>query len=169
MADTITFFIPGPTWMYRGSRKIRTDGHHTFPSLNEYMTVCNRSYHGQGHAKKDLTEWCYKYAHRAKLAEGWVTPKGQVSIELEFVEPNRKRDADNIAFASKFILDGLTWPRDKREGNGHMRRADPTERVIVYDSQAYVPQPPHSTVRVALDEVPGVWVTVTKLNNGGRK
>ena len=49
---------------------------------------------------QDVVCWCIKSAHIAPMS-------GKVDIHFTWVEPNMKRDKDNIRFAAKFILDAL--------------------------------------------------------------
>lgn len=74
----------------------------TMPSLNEYD-----SQHSSWHTNAALKRrWTNAVATCAGLAA-----KGRsydsVFIEIRWIEKNKKRDKDNIAFAKKFILDGL--------------------------------------------------------------
>ena len=74
--------------------------------LNEWTYAC-RSKYGQHTAsayKKEteqLIGWYIK-----KWLGNWKTNK-TVYLKFLWVEPNRKRDLDNIAFAKKFIQDAL--------------------------------------------------------------
>ena len=72
--------------------------------LNSY-TKANRSNRYAGaKMKKDMERiigWCIK-----QQLQG-VHYSAPVKIDFTWIEPNRKRDLDNIAFAKKFILDAL--------------------------------------------------------------
>lgn len=73
--------------------------------LNEY-TKANRTNKYAGATMKKKNEEQVLSAVRAAGLEG----KGinePVRLIIDWYEPNRRRDLDNIAFAKKFILDGL--------------------------------------------------------------
>lgn len=115
-----------------------------FPSLNELIGAANRNHFDGGKLKKRFTRIAESYAREAATRAKWTAPDGPVTIELAWVEPNRRRDQDNVTSGQKFLLDGLV-------GAG----------VIRDDSQQYVPQP--STNRISFDkDNPGVWVHVRR-------
>lgn len=73
------------------------------PGLNDYTKACRTNKYQGAKMKKDTEEMiCYciltqrlpRHLERAKLKFTWL-------------EPNEKRDPDNIAFAKKFLLDSL--------------------------------------------------------------
>lgn len=73
------------------------------PGLNEYTKACReRAIYG-GAMKAKATEACAKAIRDAGLS----AYKGKIDIQIRWVEPNMKRDKDNIRFAAKFILDAL--------------------------------------------------------------
>lgn len=71
--------------------------------LNEY-TNANRTHRQKGaklkKANEDIVLWAIK-GHKIKTFEN------PVHIKITWIEPNRKRDKDNIAFAKKFVFDAL--------------------------------------------------------------
>lgn len=73
------------------------------PSLNEWTRACKSHYANAGKLKREVEEkigWCIK--------QGRIKPvKGRINVYFTWIEPNMKRDKDNIAFAKKFILDAL--------------------------------------------------------------
>lgn len=73
--------------------------------LNDY-TLANRRNRFAGASMKKKNEEKVGKAILDQLAD--ITFDGEVFIEFLWVEQNRKRDLDNIAFAKKFILDSLT-------------------------------------------------------------
>lgn len=83
--------------------------------LNE-MTSANRAnmFAGAGLKKKE-THRCILAAKIARLPK----IKNPVSVSIAWVEPNSKRDLDNIAAGTKFIFDGLVecevLPNDTRQ------------------------------------------------------
>ena len=71
------------------------------PSLNEYVNACRSNPFVGAKMKKDSEELI-----------GWFIKKikpftAPVEVSFTWVEPNRRRDVDNIAFGKKFILDAL--------------------------------------------------------------
>lgn len=71
------------------------------PSLNEYVNACRSNRFQGGKMKKDLENDIGVYI--AKLPR-FEKP---VKIHFHWVEGNKRRDLDNIAFAKKFILDSM--------------------------------------------------------------
>lgn len=83
---------------------------HTFtiderlPGLNEYIDAERTSKYLAADMKKSVQEtigWLIKSQVRG------LKIKGQVHIHYYWVEPNKRRDPSNIAFAKKFIEDAL--------------------------------------------------------------
>lgn len=73
------------------------------PGMNEY-TSANRSNAQAGGRMKSETEEAIMWA--AKVA-GLKPMAGKVYARFIWVEPNMRRDLDNIAFAKKFVFDAL--------------------------------------------------------------
>ena len=72
-----------------------------FPSLNEYIRAC-RTNRFQG---ADMKRSCEQQtAIFLKKTPAVITP---VEIDFRWVETDKRRDLDNIAFAKKFILDAM--------------------------------------------------------------
>ena len=69
------------------------------PGLNEYTRACRSSRYAGARMKKDAMAYV-----RAAHAEPASDP---CAIVMVFHEPDRRRDADNVEFARKFVLDGL--------------------------------------------------------------
>lgn len=74
------------------------------PGLNEY-TKANRDNRYEGGKMKRETEDMIQYFIRSGLKHH--TFSNPVRIDFLWVEPNMRRDKDNIAFAKKFIIDAL--------------------------------------------------------------
>lgn len=70
-------------------------------TLNEYINKCRRNKYEAADYKKKI-----EYQTRMFIAS-LPTFEKRVSIDFLWVEVNRRRDPDNIAFAKKFILDSL--------------------------------------------------------------
>ena len=89
------------------------------PSLNDYTRACRTNAYKGGKFKADIEEvigWCIRRALTAKTLQ---KVSGAVLVRFEWHESTKKRDADNIAFAKKFILDALVnmrvLPNDSRK------------------------------------------------------
>ena len=81
------------------------------PGLNEYTKKNRNNWHAGARMKRRETEraaWSAKAAHVPQFHK-------PVRISFLWVEPNRRRDRDNVAFAKKFILDGLKMARVIRD------------------------------------------------------
>ncbi len=77
--------------------------HQRMPNLNDYINACKKNRFA-GSAMK--SEWDQVVMDEA-LAAGLGRFTEPVVIEFHWYEPNENRDIDNVAFAKKFILDGL--------------------------------------------------------------
>lgn len=71
--------------------------------LNEYIDACRRNRYAGAKIKKEAhKDICFEIKRqRVKRF------KNPVSVNITWIEPNMKRDKDNISFAKKFILDSL--------------------------------------------------------------
>lgn len=72
-----------------------------FPGLNEYTEACRRNKYIGAKMKKDAQIQCSWFMHRLPEI------KKPVKIRFLWQEKDHRRDPDNIAFATKFILDEL--------------------------------------------------------------
>ena len=71
------------------------------PSLNTYINACRSNRFQGGKMKKDLEKDIGVYVSKLPKFEKPVT------IHFHWIEGNKRRDLDNIAFGKKFILDSL--------------------------------------------------------------
>lgn len=75
----------------------------TLPNLNDYTEACRINRFSGAKMKKGCQTVC-EYAIKQQC-------KGQhidsCIVKIKWIEPNRKRDLDNISFAKKFIFDAL--------------------------------------------------------------
>lgn len=74
------------------------------PGLNEYISAERRNKYQAASMKKQAE---HIVGHAAKSQLHGVKFTGPVIIHYLWIEPNKKRDKDNIAFAKKFIQDSL--------------------------------------------------------------
>lgn len=91
------------------------------PSLNDYTNACRSNAYVGAKFKKEVEEvigWEIKQAVTSKTL---TQPKGAVMLRFEWHERTKRRDADNIASAKKFILDALV-----------------TNGILMDDSRKYV-------------------------------
>ena len=71
------------------------------PGLNQYIAACNSNrYAGGNMIKKVQNDISVFISELPKF-------KNPIKINFTWVEGNKRRDYDNIAFAKKFILDAL--------------------------------------------------------------
>ena len=73
------------------------------PNLNDYTAAIAYSRYKGGEMKEEWDLLVSASAKQQKLGR-FTEP---VFIEFHWYEPNTNRDQDNVAFAKKFILDGL--------------------------------------------------------------
>ena len=72
-----------------------------FPSFNEYVNACRTNQYAGANMKKKIEHDISRYIN--------TLPKYEKPVKIHFrwIEGNKKRDVDNIAFAKKFILDSM--------------------------------------------------------------
>ena len=71
------------------------------PSLNDYVDVCRANPYKASKFKRDIEKDIGIFISRLPRFER------PVKIHFHWIEGNKKRDLDNIAFAKKFILDAM--------------------------------------------------------------
>ena len=71
------------------------------PSLNDYIKVCRANKYNANKYKAKLEQEIGLFL--AKMPK-WNNP---IKIHFHWIEGNKKRDIDNVAFAKKFILDSM--------------------------------------------------------------
>lgn len=76
------------------------------PSLNEYTDDNRTHFHKGAKVKKNATRICQVYIQQA-INKGLKLPKLPMDIKFTWYVKNRRKDKDNIAFAKKFVLDGM--------------------------------------------------------------
>lgn len=75
----------------------------TFPDLNDYTRALQRHWAAGAGMKRENTELVRDIACLTRQPS-WDVP---VKVLFRWYEENDQRDIDNVAFAKKFILDGL--------------------------------------------------------------
>lgn len=111
----------------------------TMPGLNDFLAAVNKHRLMGNKMKQEQTE------RVAWLAKAQL-PVFTRAINLTFVyrEKNRKRDKDNIAFAKKFIFDGLVMAG---------RIPNDTWAWVGDWSEAFVVEPNNPGITVIINEV----------------
>lgn len=81
------------------------------PSLNDYVRVCRANAFQASKFKKDLERDIGYYIRKL--------PKFDKPIKIHFhwIEGNKRRDLDNIAFSKKFILDAMVKAGKLKDDN----------------------------------------------------
>jgi Holliday junction resolvase RusA-like endonuclease len=74
----------------------------TLPCLNDFIRAMNYNRHRGNSMKQECTDICH-IAFKKQCKQTF----NKVFITFHWIEPNMRRDKDNIAFAKKFILDGM--------------------------------------------------------------
>lgn len=74
------------------------------PGANAYIDACHRNKH-LANKLKHQAESTVMWAAKSQLRG--VRFNGPVIMHYTWVEPNRRRDKDNIVFAKKFVQDAL--------------------------------------------------------------
>lgn len=82
--------------------RFRKKNHNRFPTLNEYID-CER---GSTIAAAAMKKKCTEQVKEQCLSQQTESVKGKVDLLFEWHSSTR-HDPDNVAFAKKFILDGL--------------------------------------------------------------
>jgi len=71
------------------------------PSLNDYIRVCRCNRYQAAKFKADIEQEIGLFLMKMPK---WNNP---IKIHFHWIEENKKRDLDNIAFSKKFILDAM--------------------------------------------------------------
>ena len=93
------------------SEKITCEIDMKLPSLNEYVNACRSNRYQGSKMKKEIENEIALYIADLPRFEN------PVSIHFHWIEGNKRRDLDNIAFAKKFILDAMTKQGKLKDDN----------------------------------------------------
>ena len=74
--------------------------------LNNYISAMNKNRYAGNSKKQQNTHVVALYARKAKQ-DGLAITNYPITLEIDWYVPNRRKDPDNIAFAKKYILDGM--------------------------------------------------------------
>ena len=83
-----------------GMEKVICEIPFKLPSLNEYIRACRTNPYMAAKFKRDVEEDLEPYIKELPVFN-------RVQIQFRWIENNKRRDLDNIAFSKKFILDAL--------------------------------------------------------------
>ena len=72
-----------------------------FPSLNEYINACRNNKYTGAQMKRSCEQQTAIFLRKVPVI---ASP---VEVSFHWIEKDRRRDLDNIAFAKKFILDAM--------------------------------------------------------------
>lgn len=96
-------------------RRLLIEGELT--ALNEFINAERRNRYIAAKIKKDETGYCQDVAEKSELK--LQEADFPCALIITWYVKNKRKDADNIAFAKKFILDGLVeagvLPNDNRK------------------------------------------------------
>lgn len=85
------------------------------PGLNEIVGAARYNRFAAASQKKKATELCAQHVIASRIPAF----KGPVALTIDWIEPNNRRDIDNVAAGAKFILDALVssgrLPNDSRK------------------------------------------------------
>ena len=89
------------------------------PSLNDYINVCRSNKYNGAKFKKDVENLIAIYIRNAKVKKILKPTDKPVVVHFEWHEKSKRRDADNVASAKKYILDAMQTsgviPNDNRK------------------------------------------------------
>lgn len=78
-----------------------------FTALNEHIGANNRNRFIAAQIKRDETERAWADTLSQKNRKGLIIENYPIRVHFDWYCVNRKKDPDNIAFAKKYILDGM--------------------------------------------------------------
>lgn len=81
------------------------------PSLNDYVRVCRANAFQASKFKKDLERDIGYYIQKLPKFDN------PIKIHFHWIEGNKRRDLDNIAFSKKFILDAMVKAGKLKDDN----------------------------------------------------
>lgn len=76
------------------------------PTLNEHDNANRSNRFGGATMKKNATNLCATYVRQA-MNKGFELGELPVNMKFDWYVKDRRKDKDNIAFAKKYIFDGM--------------------------------------------------------------
>lgn len=148
--ERLEFFVP-TNRVSKSGRKQGMDG------LNEIVRQSRANIHVAAKRKRENELHVAGYAVDAMRESGWVADDRLCLVEMFFVEPDDRRDDDNVFAGAKFVLDALCRPRPS---GGNIVHANGVGAIVDDD-------PRHVSLRCARGETdkdnPGVRVRITRM------
>ena len=147
---SLEFFVPTNRVSPGGARR-GMDG------LNEIIRSARAGAEVSNRVKAENEAWIAAHARRAMAECGWEAPDRRCTVEVEFVEPDLRRDDDNVFAGAKFVLDALCAPRRRGRyvqhaaGCSAIRDDDPAHVRLVTRRGACDRRDPGMRVRVTED------------------
>jgi Holliday junction resolvase RusA-like endonuclease len=111
-------------------------------SLNEFINAHDCSRQKGARIKKQQTKLCATYVKAAMNRGLKVNPP--VYLHFQWFMKDKKKDLDNVAFAKKFIQDGMVWAK--------LIPNDNWRNIIGFTDDFYV-DPHHPRVEIYIEEV----------------
>lgn len=99
------------TGLEQSSEKIICKIDLKMPSLNEYINACRTNQYKGAKLKKDTEDAIMWYINKLPVFEQ------PIKIKFHWIEENKRRDLDNVAFAKKFILDAMVKAGKLKDDN----------------------------------------------------
>ncbi len=150
--DRLEFFVP-TNRVSKNGRKQGLDG------MNEIVRQSRTNIHVAANRKRENEQHVAKYALEAMEKSGWVANDRLCLVEMFFVEPDSRRDDDNVFAGAKFVLDALCRPHSS---GGRVIHANGIGAVIDDD-------PFHVSLRCVRakndKQNPGVRVRITRMSD----
>lgn len=107
--ECVEFFVPT-------NRRDRRGAPRGMDGMNEIIGQSRESPYRANRRKHANEAHVARYARSAMRASGWRADDSRVTVELVFIEPDMRRDDDNVFAGAKYILDALCSP-----ASGHPR------------------------------------------------
>lgn len=126
----LEFFIPSNR-VAKNGRKSGMDGE------NDLVRSARGNRFAAAKRKADNEIWVSRFASEAAEDAGWSREDVLHTVELTFIEPDMRRDDDNVFGAAKFILDALCEPQPSgkfvihRNGAGVIPDDDPFHVCLI--------------------------------------
>lgn len=106
------------------------------PSLNEYIRDCRNNKYKANNTKRNCENSIIFAIRDANVKRVTNYP---VSLKITWYEPNKRRDIDNITFATKFIQDALVKAEILNNDNQkHIVCLEHTVKIDKYDPRIEV-------------------------------
>lgn len=149
MIRRLEVFVPS-------NRVSRSGARLGFDGRNEMERQARGNRYAAAKRKAENEVWVARFVKSEMARTGWEARDALSTVELTFIEPNMRRDDDNVFAAAKFVLDALCKPS---ESGGRVVHANGCGAVLDDD-------PWHVcliTRRGKTDRLnPGVWIRITR-------